>query len=105
MPTLPGSLLRHLEEVKKGQRLSGIVAPWIYFGMLFSSFCWHNEDNYLYSINYMHWGEGKVWYSVPGYAAEQLEEAMRASMPVRFSPPEERPLKERPANMLSKHPC
>lgn len=22
--------------------------PWLYIGMLFSSFCWHNEDNYLY---------------------------------------------------------
>jgi len=55
MPTQPGSLLRHLEEVRRGEQLSGITAPWLYFGMLFSSFCWHNEDNYLYSINYMHW--------------------------------------------------
>lgn len=38
--------------MRRGERLSGIVAPWLYFGMLFSSFCWHNEDNYLYSINY-----------------------------------------------------
>jgi len=41
--------------MQTGERLSGIVAPWLYFGMLYSSFCWHNEDNYLYSINYMHW--------------------------------------------------
>ena len=60
MPTQPGSLLRHLEEVRRGEQLSGITAPWLYFGMLFSSFCWHREDIYLASINYMHEGGGKM---------------------------------------------
>ena len=85
MPTQPGSLLRHLEEVRRGEQLSGITAPWLYFGMLFSSFCWHNEDNYLYSINYMHWGEGKVWYAVPGGATDKIEQAFRDSMPELFA--------------------
>jgi len=26
-------------------------------GMLFSSVCWHTEDNFLYSIDYLHSGE------------------------------------------------
>ena len=80
MPTLAGSLLRHLS-----RKVSGLVAPWLYIGMLFSSFCWHNEDNYLYSINYMHWGATKTWYGVPGRSAEEFEAVMRASMPELFS--------------------
>lgn len=42
--------------------VEGVSYPWLYFGMLFSTFCWHNEDHFLYSINYMHEGEGKTWW-------------------------------------------
>jgi hypothetical protein len=31
-------------------------------GSLFASFCWHVEDNYMYSLNYMHEGSDKTWY-------------------------------------------
>lgn len=52
----PHSLLAMLDE-----DVEGVSYPWLYFGMLFSTFCWHNEDHFLYSINYMHEGEGKTW--------------------------------------------
>ncbi len=45
----------------KNENISGITSPWIYFGMLFASFCWHVEDLYMYSINYMHKGAAKTW--------------------------------------------
>ncbi len=48
-PRLPDSVLRNTKD-----KISGINVPWIYFGMPFATFSWHNEDNYLHSINYMH---------------------------------------------------
>ncbi|KAA8491227.1 Lysine-specific demethylase [Porphyridium purpureum] len=53
--------------------LSGVAQPWIYFGMLFSTFCWHTEDNYLFSINCLHEGSSKFWYGVPGWGPQQPE--------------------------------
>jgi [histone H3]-trimethyl-L-lysine4 demethylase len=50
-----------------------VNVPWLYIGMLFSSFCWHNEDNYFYSINYSHFGAIKQWYGVPGGEAKNFE--------------------------------
>ena len=32
---LPGSLLKH-----EGSDISGVLVPWLYIGMCFSSFCW-----------------------------------------------------------------
>jgi hypothetical protein len=52
--------------------------------MIFSTFCWHNEDHYTYSINYQHWGETKTWYGVPGEDADKLENAMRKAAPDLF---------------------
>lgn len=44
----------------------------------------HVEDHHLYSLNYMHWGDPKVWYGVPGNGAGKLEEAMRKHLPNLF---------------------
>ena len=51
--------------------------PWLYVGMLFTSFCWHNEDNYLYSINYNHLGAPKQWYGIPGSEAKNFEKVSK----------------------------
>lgn len=61
IPNSKNSVLRHL---KVG--IKGINVPWMYFGCLFSTFCWHNEDNFMNSINYHHKGAPKQWYGVPG---------------------------------------
>lgn len=79
LPILPGSLLRYIKS-----DISGMTVPWIYVGMMFSTFCWHNEDHYTYSVNYQHWGDTKTWYGVPGGDAEKFEDAMRKAAPDLF---------------------
>ncbi|KAG6455035.1 hypothetical protein O3G_MSEX009006 [Manduca sexta] len=79
LPVLEGSVLRFINA-----DISGMTVPWMYVGMCFSAFCWHNEDHWSYSINYLHWGEAKTWYGVPGSGAELLENAMKAAAPELF---------------------
>ncbi|XP_022944767.1 lysine-specific demethylase JMJ706-like [Cucurbita moschata] len=68
LPRLSESILRHLEE-----EIPGITHPMLYIGMVCSTFAWHVEDHYLYSINYLHSGAPKTWYAVPGSQANDFE--------------------------------
>nr|XP_043640227.1 lysine-specific demethylase 5D isoform X2 [Erigeron canadensis] len=79
LPKLQGSMLRAVHH-----NIAGVMVPWLYIGMLFSSFCWHFEDHCFYSMNYHHWGEPKCWYSVPGNEASAFEKVMRSSLPDLF---------------------
>uniref|UniRef100_A0A8C1PWP6 [histone H3]-trimethyl-L-lysine(4) demethylase n=1 Tax=Cyprinus carpio TaxID=7962 RepID=A0A8C1PWP6_CYPCA len=79
MPVLEQSVLCHINA-----DISGMKVPWLYVGMVFSAFCWHIEDHWSYSINYLHWGEPKTWYGVPSSAAEKLEEVMKKLTPELF---------------------
>lgn len=79
VPILPDSLLRYIKS-----DISGMTVPWTYVGMAFSTFCWHNEDHYTYSVNYMHWGETKTWYGIPGEDAEKFEAAIKCEAPDLF---------------------
>lgn len=86
-----------------------MTQPWIYVGMVFSTFAWHKEDHYTYrcdkfsrcelfigsfrvrwltrhliSVNYHHWGDTKTWYGVPGEDDKKLETAMKVAAPELF---------------------
>ncbi|XP_050224190.1 lysine-specific demethylase JMJ18-like [Mercurialis annua] len=78
-PRLPGSVLCFEES-----DISGVLVPWLYVGMCLSSFCWHVEDHHLYSLNYLHFGEPKIWYGVSGSQASKLESAMKKHLPDLF---------------------
>ncbi|KAF7321645.1 Jumonji superfamily protein [Mycena kentingensis (nom. inval.)] len=79
IPIVSDSLLRYIKS-----DISGMTVPWTYVGMTCSTFCWHNEDHYTYSINYMHWGETKTWYGIPGADAEKFEAAIKSEAPDLF---------------------
>ncbi|BHF66012.1 demethylase [Sparganum proliferum] len=64
--------------------ISGMKVPWCYVGMVFSCFCWHTEDHWSFSINYLHRGEPKTWYGVPSASADAFEVAMRQEVPELF---------------------
>lgn len=79
LPLLEESVLRYINA-----DISGMKVPWMYVGMCFATFCWHNEDHWSYSTNYLHWGEPKTWYGVPGSYAETFEATMRKAAPELF---------------------
>uniref|UniRef100_A0A1B0CWY8 [histone H3]-trimethyl-L-lysine(4) demethylase n=1 Tax=Lutzomyia longipalpis TaxID=7200 RepID=A0A1B0CWY8_LUTLO len=80
LPLLEDSILGHITA-----DISGMKVPWMYVGMCFATFCWHNEDHWSYSINYLHWGEPKTWYGVPGSQAERFEQTMKREAPELFA--------------------
>lgn len=73
---IENSLLQFLKN-DPYMHISGITMPWFYFGMLFSTFCWHTEDLYLYSLNYMHDGSPKIWYSISTKEKEKMDEYIK----------------------------
>ncbi|KAK4056090.1 hypothetical protein OIO90_002821 [Microbotryomycetes sp. JL221] len=74
-----GDLLPKL--MPKGCAIPGVVSPYLYFGMWRATFAWHVEDADLYSINYIHFGAPKFWYSVPQEQADRFERVMEGFFP------------------------
>jgi hypothetical protein len=79
LPTARGSILQHAPG-----HVTGITSPWLYVGMLFSSFSWHVEDHNLASIAYLHKGASKSWWGASGSDYEQFTMIARSLAPQIF---------------------
>uniref|UniRef100_A0A915PM19 [histone H3]-trimethyl-L-lysine(4) demethylase n=1 Tax=Setaria digitata TaxID=48799 RepID=A0A915PM19_9BILA len=79
LPILKDSVLSYMET-----GISGMMVPWVYVGMCLSAFCWHTEDHWTYSVNYLHWGERKIWYGVSGDEGEKFDKVMMDLVPYLF---------------------
>ncbi|KAF8426681.1 JmjC domain, hydroxylase-domain-containing protein, partial [Tirmania nivea] len=64
-----------------GQKLPGVNTAYLYLGMWKSTFAWHLEDVDLYSINYIHFGAPKQWYSISQEDASKFEQVMKNIWP------------------------
>ena len=65
-----------------GTKVPGVNTAYLYMGMWKATFAWHLEDVDLYSINYIHFGAPKQWYSISQEDARKFEKAMKATWPV-----------------------
>ncbi|XP_028775150.1 putative lysine-specific demethylase JMJ16 [Neltuma alba] len=80
MLTQSGSLLSF-----ESSEVSSKFAPRVHVGMCFSSFNWKVEEHQLYTLCYMHVGEPRAWYSIPGRFAADFETVRKKHLPVLFA--------------------
>ncbi|KAK9427855.1 JmjC domain, hydroxylase-domain-containing protein [Lipomyces doorenjongii] len=76
----------HLDNVLNdlGMDLPGVNTAYLYFGMWKSTFSWHVEDMDLYSINYLHFGAPKQWYSISQKDEKRFFNIMRSEWPDEY---------------------
>jgi len=65
--------------------IPGVTEAYIYVGMWGSMFCAHAEDMNLLSINYLHAGSPKYWYSIPAEHTARFRSLAVSRFPTQSS--------------------
>lgn len=63
------------------ERIPGVNDAYLYAGLWKASFAWHLEDQDLHSINYIHFGAPKQWYSIPQEDSDKFYKLMSDIFP------------------------
>ncbi|GAV52504.1 hypothetical protein ZYGR_0AG04950 [Zygosaccharomyces rouxii] len=71
------NLLDHMDE-----KVPGVNNSYLYAGLWKASYPWHLEDQDLYSINYIHFGAPKQWYTIPQEDHEKFYRFMKDQFPL-----------------------
>ncbi|CCF56552.1 hypothetical protein KAFR_0B02550 [Kazachstania africana CBS 2517] len=74
------NLLDYLDE-----DIPGVNNSYLYAGLWKSTFAWHLEDQDLFSINFIHFGAPKQWYSIPQEDHEKFYNYMKEQFPTEFN--------------------
>jgi hypothetical protein len=93
---MPGSLfddsctiwnVAHLDNILNNLKIQipGVNTAYLYCGMWKSTFAWHLEDMDLYSINYIHFGAPKQWYSISQKDKDRFFDVMKEIWPEEYS--------------------
>ncbi|GAB2298361.1 hypothetical protein Dimus_032427 [Dionaea muscipula] len=73
---LPGSFLAF-----ERTDTSSILSPQLHVGMCFSSLPWKVEENHLYALYYLHLGDPRIWYGIPGSYSYKFEAVVKKYFP------------------------
>ncbi|KAF0700704.1 Aste57867_8758 [Aphanomyces stellatus] len=73
-----------LDTILRTVDLPGITQAMLYFGMWSAIFAMHTEDMELYSINFLHTGKPKIWYTVPPQHAARVERICQTMFPDEY---------------------